>query len=156
MEILKSLKIHVVSLVLISGMLGTMVDVSFASAGMAVIVNKDNSYSASPEEAKTIVARLFLKNQSEWPGGIPGKPYDRKGISKEHASFVKEVLGMDEAKLTQHWIKSKQLSGETPPRVIKPNKILIKMVGKNKGAIGVISESEAAKLPGNVKVLFTY
>jgi len=153
---LLKVKIHLMVLVFVSGLLGNLAGIAFAGAGMAVIVNKNNSYSASPKEAKTVVARLFLKKQSEWPDGEASRPFDRKGDSKEHTSFLKEVLGMNEAKLTQHWIKLKQLSGETPPRVIKPNQMIIKMVGRNKGGLAVVSASTAKKLPGNVKVLFTY
>lgn len=128
----------------------------FAANSFFVVVNSKNSFSADLEEMRVVVSRLFLKKQSAWPSGELVKPYDRSPHSGEHQRFVEDILKIGEGNLLNHWAKMKQLRGETPPRSIKATSILLKLIEKNKGGLGVVGEEVASKLPDGVKVLFAF
>ncbi len=128
----------------------------FAEETMAVIVNRGNSISGTSEELHNLVARIFLKQQKDWPSDISCRTYDREQDSLEHQQFVERILKMSEGRLLAHWGKMKQLSGETPPRVIRSSSILIRFIAKHKGGIGIVKQEEARKLPSSIKVLFTF
>jgi hypothetical protein len=127
-----------------------------AGESFAVIVNSGNTYNGSLDEMKDSVAKVFLKQRQEWPGGLSSKPYDRPKKSKEHIALLSTLLKINEAKLAEHWVKLKQLRGETAPRVIRPDKITISLVGKDKGAMAVVKASALKGLSNKVKVLFEF
>lgn len=129
---------------------------AYAGESFAVIVNSGNTYKGSLDEMKGTVAKVFLKQRQEWPGGLTSKPYDRPKKSKEHAALLSGLLGITEGKLSEHWVKLKQLRGETAPRVIRPDKITMSLVGKDKGALAVVKVTSLKKLPDQVKVLFKF
>ena len=127
-----------------------------ADNSFAVVVNKDNPLSGNSDELARIVARIFLKKQRDWPHDIPSRVYDREPDSPEHQQFVGQVLKMSEGRLAVHWVKMKQVSGETPPRVIRSPGILLRFIEKHKGGVGIIKQDEVASLPSSVKVLFSF
>ncbi len=128
----------------------------FAEETMAVIVNRGNPISGTSEELNNLVARIFLKQQKDWPNDISCRTYDREQDSLEHQQFIERVLNMSEGRLLAHWGKMKQLSGETPPRVIRSSSILLRFIAKHKGGVGIIKQEEVSKLPSSIKVLFTF
>ena len=123
---------------------------------MAVIVNQGNPISGTSDELRSLVVRLFLKQQKDWPSNILCRIYDRESDSAEHQQFVERILNMSEGKLSTHWVKMKQLSGETPPRVIRSSSILLRFIQKHQGGIGIVKKEESKKLSSSVKVLFTF
>ena len=129
---------------------------TFAGESFAVIINSENAYKGSVDEMKDTVAKVFLKQRQEWPGGLTSKPYDRPKRSKEHTALLSELVEMNEAKLAEHFVKLKQLRGDTAPRVIRPDKIAINLVAKNKGAMAVVKATALKGLPDKVKVLFKF
>ena len=128
----------------------------FAEETMAIIVNRENPISGTTEELNNLVARIFLKQQKDWPSDILCRTYDRESHSPEHQHFVERILNMSEGRLLAHWGKMKQLSGETPPRVIRSSSILLRFIAKHKGGIGIVKQEEVKKLPSSIKVLFTF
>lgn len=127
-----------------------------AGESIAIIVNRNNSLSGTPEELTSLVARLFLKQQRDWPNDVPSRVYDREPDSPEHQLFVERVLKMSEGRLSSHWVKMKQLSGETPPRVIRSRRILLRFIEKHKGGIGIVKTDDVKGLPPSIKVLFKF
>ncbi len=123
---------------------------------MAIIVNRENPISGTSKELNILVARIFLKQQKDWPNDILCRAYDRELDSAEHQQFVEHILKMSEGTLSTHWVKMKQLSGETPPRVIRSSGILFRFIEKHKGGIGIVKQEEVRKLPPSIKVLFGF
>ncbi len=126
------------------------------AAEYAVIVNANNPDAGKGAAMKEVVKRLFLKEQTSWPGGPPAKPLARPASSPAQQAFAVEVLGMDQAALDQHWLHLKQTKGETPPRAVGSALILMRLVGKYPGAFSVVTAEEAARLPDGVAVLFRF
>lgn len=127
-----------------------------AGDSFAIIVNGANPLSGTSEELTGLVARLFLKQQRDWPDQVPSRVYDRELESPEHQQFIEQILKMSEGRLSSHWVKMKQVSGETPPRVIRSQATLLRFIEKHKGGIGIVNVDEVKRLPTTIKVLFTF
>ena len=133
-----------------------LADSTNAYADNALIVNANNSYNAPESEMREVVKRLFLKKQSAWPNGLNAKCFDRAKASSEQNAFNSTILNMESLAIARHWLGLKQATGETPPRNVGSANILTKFVGKYDGGMGIVTESELAGLPENVRVLFRF
>lgn len=122
----------------------------------AVIVNNVNSFSGDETAMKQQVKRLFLKQSSAWQGGTEVRAFDRAKGSPETTAFISDVLGMDEAAVARHWLSLKQKTGETPPRNVSSSNMLVKLVSKYEGGVGVVDSTTASALPDGVRVLFNF
>lgn len=142
-----------IALLLVASLIGSQA----IAAEYAVIINGANNYSASDiEHAKKDIRLFYLKEQSEWPNNEKVKPYGLLSTSAGQLAFNKEVLGMSEAELTRHWLNKKQTTGETPPKALKSDRIVVKLVAKKPGAFGVISTGSIKLLSADTKVLFEF
>jgi hypothetical protein len=121
----------------------------------AVVVNAENDFTGDDAKKKTQIKRLYLKEQTAWPGGPDAIPFGRDEGSAEQTAFMQSVLGMSSSEIEGHWLKLKQIRGETPPRSIGSARILARQIGKNPGAFGVVLASEAGAIAGG-KVLFEF
>ncbi len=121
----------------------------------AVVVNAGNTYSADDAGLKTQIKRLYLKESSSWPSGDEALPFGRADDSPEQLAFMKNVLGMSANELEGHWLKLKQISGETPPRAIGSGRILARQIGKNPGAFGIFPLADAQTIEGG-KILLQF
>ncbi len=126
---------------------------SVVAADFVVIVNSKNTYSASETEMKNVVKRIFLKQQSSWPGGSTTKVFDGKKGGLVQAAFSASMLKMDDVALASYWLGLKQKTGETPPRNVGSKNSMIKLVSKYDGAIGIIDKASAEDASGQVKIL---
>jgi len=120
-----------------------------------VIVNAENSYSQDGDVAKQQVRRLFLKEQSSWPGNIEATPLSREAGAPAEVAFLANVLGMTQAELESHWLHLKQTQGDTPPRAVGSTRILSRLISKTPGAFGVVLKSATDSMEG-VRVLFEF
>ncbi len=128
---------------------------SAAAETYAVVVNVENSFDGDDAAKKQQVKRLYLKEQSAWPGGIAAVPFGRADGSAEQIAFAQAVLQMSPSDIEGHWLNLKQVRGETPPRGIGSARILSRQIGKTPGAFGVVLASEVAGVE-NGKVLFEF
>lgn len=125
----------------------------------ALVVNSANTL-ADDASAQAVVRQLYLKERSEWPFEVDGKPLGAKPLgrdeeSEEHAAFLQQVLGMTQTELDQHWLQVKQRRGETPPRDISSNELLLKMVARYPGGLGFVpKEIVDAANNEDIRVLF--
>lgn len=119
----------------------------------AVIVNAENSYSAPKDEAQEVVRRIFLKQQSDWPGGPEGQPFAR-GDTPAQKAFSQAVLGMDDVAYSDYWIQMKQTEGTVAPRAVGSASILVRQVARKPGGVSVVPASQS--LPESVRTLFTF
>jgi len=122
----------------------------------ALIVNTKNAYTASSDNMKREARLLFLKEKNNWPNGKKAQPLGSDPSSKEYAYFIDNILNMSTADLAQHWLKKKQISGNTPPREYKSNRILLKLVAKYEGGFAIINLKDAEVLPDGTRVLFNF
>ncbi len=126
------------------------------SESYAVVVNASNNYSADASVMKNQVKQLFLKQTSSWPNGKKVNAFDRGKGSTETSAFNKNILKMDSAAVARHWLGLKQKTGETPPRNVKSTNMLLKLIAKYEGGLGIVDSETAKKLPEGVKVLFKF
>lgn len=127
-----------------------------AAAEYAVVVNSENTYSASADKQKNVLKRLFLKRQKSWPNGIDAEPFNLKEDNPAYQALLESILEMDEAAVAAHWLAEKQTTGTTPPTSIASARVIMKLIGKKTGGVAIVSEADAQDLPETVKVLFTF
>ncbi|MDQ7018011.1 MAG: hypothetical protein Q9M33_02495 [Robiginitomaculum sp.] len=139
----------------LAGLLMSMAAPAAQAQTFAVIVNAENNFTGDENTKRTQIKRLYLKEQTAWPGGVESIPFGREAGSPEQVAFEKSVLAMSNSEIESHWLKLKQIRGETPPRGIGSVRILARQVGKKPGAFGVVLASEAATIDG-AKVLFEF
>lgn len=122
------------------------------AAEFIVIVNANNSFAADDTKSKQEVKRLFLKDKKSWPGGIKAKPIGPATGSEAYNALLSGVLDMDSAGLAQHWLRVKQISGQSKPREVKSSRMVTKLVLRDDGALSIVTAD--TELPDGVKILF--
>lgn len=130
--------------------------VSTIAAEYAVVVNKTNNIEGSQEEMQQQVQRIFLKQQTAWAGNIEAFPLDREADDAAHLAFAKVVLQMNVQEISSHWLSLKQQQGQTPPRSVGASSILLKLIGRREGGMGIVSVDDLSNAPGTVKILFRF
>jgi ABC-type phosphate transport system substrate-binding protein len=138
---------------LVLGALGAQGEAKKAT--YALVINSNNKTTETGDAAKATIKKLFLKEMTQWSGGVEAKPYAREGTAPEQVAFLKDVLGMSDAELARHWLKMKNMNGTTPPKDVDSDRMILKYVAKTDGAFGVV-KLDAAKGAEGVKVLFEF
>lgn len=140
------------SLFLISAVgLSGAISKSAAAVDYYVIVNTENNFNGSDEDVKSLLRRVYLKTTRNWPGGTIAVPFARKQSDTAHAALLNNILMMTDAEHSDHWARLKQTTGDTPPRAVGSDSILLRLIKREPGAVGVIESSGDA--PKGVKVL---
>lgn len=121
-----------------------------------VLVNAANDVAGSAEEIKTTLRTIFLKEKTSWPNGVDAIPLGPTAGEPAYDTFVNTVLGMTPQEVEAHFIRLKQIKGETPPREVGSARILMRTIGKQEGAFGVATKADAANLAEGVRVLFEF
>lgn len=129
---------------------------SAAAGEFAVIVNAANTYKAPDAEARQTVKRIFLKELSKWPDGPSAKPVDRDDESAARQALLRSVIGISAAQWASHWLDLKQKTGQTPPRQVRSDEMVFKLIQADPGAVSVADKGAVGALPPGVKVLFTF
>ena len=119
----------------------------------SVIINRNNKTSSA--SVLSLLKQLYLRKKSEWPNGIKAKPIGRPLDSQEHAYFLKLVLGMSEADYAEYWLSLKQRTGQTSPRSVSSNKVLLKLISKYKGAFSIVDTKKLDILPEDLTIITT-
>ena len=118
-------------------------------AGVAVVVNPDNSTSSLSKEQ---VAKIFLGKTKCFPNGSQVTPLDLQKDSSVRDKFYSKVVNKNESQLTSYWARKIFTGKGQPPRVLSDNSEMISNVSSIKGAIGYIDDSA---VNSKVKVVFT-
>lgn len=121
-----------------------------------VLVNANNRTSSRDGDVVAIVRELFLKEQDTWPNLEPSTPYARPEGHAAEEAFVRLILDMNEPQLRQYWATLHSTDGTEAPPVVADPKELVRTIARDKGAFGIIAESEVEKLPAKVRVLFRF
>lgn len=126
-----------------------------AAQTFAVIVHADNTFQADDAGTVEQLRRLYLKDQTSWPGGADAIAFAREEGTPEQDAFLSAVVGMSPSEEQAHWLRLKQIRGETEPRAVGSSRILARQIARNEGAFSVVLASEAADMEG-VRVLYTF
>jgi len=102
------------------------------------------------------IKTLFLKQQTTWPDGTPAPPLSRRNETAAQQAFLADVLDMNQDELENHWLRTKQTQGETPPREVGPELILYRCVTKEVGSFSVTSAAKRDSAPIEVEMLFEF
>ncbi|GAB4540323.1 MAG: hypothetical protein Tsb0010_18270 [Parvularculaceae bacterium] len=121
-----------------------------------VLVNAANDFVGSADDIKTALRTIFLKEKTSWPNGVDAIPLGPSAGDPAYETFVNTVLGMTPQEVEAHFIRLKQIKGETPPREVGSARILMRTVGKQEGAFGIATKADAADLAEGVRVLFEF
>ena len=121
-----------------------------------LLVNVKNNFNGDEMAIKSVIKRLYLKQQTKWPNELDARPFSRTEDDPSQRVFVASVLEMSDAELNAHWLKLKQTQGGTPPRAVGSTRILLRTLGKNEGAFGIASETQVSSIPQAVKVLLEF
>lgn len=146
--VLAKAKILLATAILASTPLWAQANSAFAQDFM-LVVNASNSASADSVESE--IKNLYLKKKTKWSSGSDAVPLARPTDSAEHQAFSQSVLGMSQSDLDSYWAAEKSKTGQTSPREIGSDNILLRQVSRKDGAFGVVSS--ATDLPDGVKVL---
>ncbi len=113
-----------------------------ASDPFLVIVNTENQFESDEDTMKTVLSRLFLSDQKNWPDGSEAIIFARPPGSAEQLAFQEFVLEKSAIELSEHWLRLKQTQGETPPRAISSSRILLRQINMKPDAVSVISRED--------------
>lgn len=127
---------------------------SASAADYYVVVNESNTFSGTEDEARALIRRLYLKSIKNWPGGQVAVPFARKDAGPVQQATLQALLSMSEAEHGQHWARQKQTTGDTPPRAVGSKSILLRLIKREPGAVGIIDASGPE--PEGVKVLLKF
>lgn len=149
-------KYQVISLVVVTILLG-MADITLAEdKTYLVVVNANNPFSREESFMRNVVKRVYLKQKSSWVSSLKAVTYARPLESASHKAFIREVLGMSQSELDTHWLRLKQTTGEARPREVASGRNVLRQIANNQGAFSVIEEGETRRLNDQVRVLFRF
>jgi ABC-type phosphate transport system substrate-binding protein len=105
-----------------------------------VIVNAANPVGELPADA---VAKIFLKESTNFPGGAAATPVEPGKGSPARAEFAKDVLGKSVQQLDTYWQQQIFSGKDVPPASKSSDDDVIAFVKANPGAIGYVSGTAA-------------
>lgn len=121
-----------------------------------VVVNRENSYKASPYKIKRDIADIYLRKSMKWSDGKKVEAfYPLVGAGEEEA-FLRNVLEMDRGQYERYWSLMKQKSGTVRARTVSSNLLLVKFLQKYKGGIGVMKRVEAERYHDKVSMIYSF
>ncbi len=107
-----------------------------------IVANKGVEITSTKVIAAIEIRNLYLKESNQWRDGTISKPFARSPLSPSQVAFEKHILKMTETELKTHWLKLKQIRGETAPRTISSISILLRQLERKKGAFAVMQSEE--------------
>jgi ABC-type phosphate transport system substrate-binding protein len=91
------------------------------------------------------LGRMFLRFQTEWPGGGHVRPVDQAKSSAVRESFSREVLGRTLSALEQFWTQSIFSGRAVPPVEKRTDSEVLAYVRDTPGAVGYVSAAASAE-----------
>jgi ABC-type phosphate transport system substrate-binding protein len=139
-------------LILLPVILAVLIGASASAAGdpVAVIVNTDNPMDDIPI---SMLRRMYKNDVLKWPDGTPIILYDVDVYSPIRATFSMSVLGRTPEKIAEDWAHKKITNQAlNPPRTIKSERMIMRRVSMQRGAIGYVS-LKRTKNRDDIKIL---
>ena len=117
---------------------------------VAVIANNDN---AMEEISIEMLKKMYNNDLLKWPDGVPIILYDLDVYNPTRAAFSTSVLGRKPERIAEEWAHKKITNQAlNPPHTIKSERLIIRRVSMQRGAIGYVSLSRT-KDRNDVKVI---
>jgi ABC-type phosphate transport system substrate-binding protein len=117
---------------------------------VAVIANKDNSME---EISIKTLKRMYKNDILNWDDGVPIILYDLDVYNPIRATFSMNVLGRTPEKVAEEWAHKKITNQAlNPPHTIKSERLIMRRVSMQRGAIGYVSLSRT-KDRDDIKIL---
>lgn len=113
-----------------------------AAADYLVIANASDPITNHSENIAPRIKQLYLKESKTWRSSLLAKPFARSPGSQVQRAFEENILQMSASQLDTHWLRLKQIRGETPPRAIGSTQILLRQLQRKPGAFATIKRSE--------------
>lgn len=110
---------------------------ALAADGFVIVVNAENPVAALD---KREVAKLFIKRTSAWDDGVTAEPVDQAPDTATREAFSEVVHGRSVAAVKSYWQKQIFSGRGVPPPELANDAAVLDFVGKNRGAIGYVSE----------------
>ena len=132
-----------------------MVAVFFSSAQsngepVAVIANENNGMA---QISMSMLKKMYNNELLKWPDGVPVILYDLDVYNPVRKSFSLSVLGRKSEKIAEQWAHRKITNQAlNPPNTIKSERLIIRRVSIQRGAIGYVSLSRTKDRAG-IKIL---
>ncbi len=98
---------------------------------------------AATAVSRTEASRMFLRLQTEWPGGGHVRPVDQAKTSPARDAFSREVLGMSVPAAEEYWTRAIFSGRAVPPVEKRSDADVLAYVRETPGAIGYVSASAA-------------
>ena len=117
-----------------------------ATAGVALIVNKDNANSLTANQ----VRKIYLGKTKAFPNGEEVIPLDLPSGDATRADFLKKVVKKDESALNSYWARMLFSSKGKPPKVLDDAASVKEIVANNPNTLGYI---DSADVDDTVKVI---
>ncbi len=114
---------------------------------VAVITHLENEVDAVP---RSELARMFLKQQTEWPNGERCIPIDQRGENPIRKVFSQVVLRRSLYDIKRYWMQETMTGNARPPVALESASTVKKYVQKLKGAVAYIYLDE---LDDTVRIL---
>ena len=102
---------------------------------VAVITHVENDVGEIP---RSELARIFLKQQTEWPNGERCIPIDQRGENPIRKAFSKIVLRRSVYEIKRYWMQETMTGNARPPVSLESASTVKKYVQKLKGAVAYI------------------
>jgi hypothetical protein len=82
---------------------------------------------------------FLLKKKTAWPNGDPVHLYIPANESDSFKGLIKNICGMSLDDWDSYWLKE-GMTGQTPPKTISDDIIILRIVSKDVNAIGIVPE----------------
>lgn len=106
---------------------------------IAVVTHVENK---TPSLTRTELARMFRKQQTEWPDGERCIPIDQMGGSDIRSEFGRIVLEESPDEWKRYWIQQTMTGNARPPIALENSETIKKYVQKLPGAVAYIYERD--------------
>lgn len=121
-----------------------------AEDSVAVIANNDN---AMTEISVNMLKKMYNNDLLKWPDGVPIILYDLDVYNPARAAFSRSVLGRKPERIAEEWAHKKITNQAlNPPHTIKSERLIIRRVSMQRGAVGYVSLSRT-KDRDDIKVI---
>lgn len=100
---------------------------------------------AATTVSRAEVSRMFLRLQTEWPGGGHVRPVDQAKGSPLREAFSREIHGKSLAAVEQYWTQAIYSGRAVPPVEKRSDADVLAYVRDTPGAIGYVSASAPAE-----------
>ncbi len=112
--------------------------------GAFVVITHRAGWPLPKDEGRVrdLLAQIFLRLVPEWPDGLPAYPIARPAGHPASRLLRAHVFRRTAAELDHHWTVMSRRFGQEPPPVVGSARLLLRLVARQPGAVGILSADE--------------